>query len=78
MRSRIGFKSSHDFFLFVVPALLLAGIGIWFASRFMHPSPPGTLVISASSKGSPYYQYAERYREIFERNGVKLEIRESA
>jgi len=78
MRSGTGFRSSSDFLLVVVPVLLLAAIGIWFALRFVHPSPPGTLVLSASSKGSPYYQDAERYRAIFARNGVKLEIRESA
>ncbi|CAA2143025.1 TAXI family TRAP transporter solute-binding subunit [Hyphomicrobium sp. ghe19] len=77
MRSGTQFRGAHDFLLVVVPVLLLASIGIWFALRFMHPPPPGTLVLSAASSGSPYYRFAERYRAIFERNGVKLDIRES-
>lgn len=78
MRTRAGFFRSHDFLLVLVPTLLIAAVGIWFALRFVHPSPPSVLVLSAANADSPYYRYAERYRAVFARNGVKLDVRESA
>ena len=77
MRSRFVLFQLRDVLLIGLPLLLIVVGAIWFALRFVNPAPPGTLVLSAASSGSPYYRYAERYRETFQRNGVKLEIRES-
>lgn len=77
MRSRFSFFHLRDVLFVFLPVLLVVVGAIWLALRFVNPAPPGTLVLSAASAGSPYYRYAERYRAIFERNGVKLEIRES-
>jgi TRAP-type uncharacterized transport system substrate-binding protein len=77
MRSKFVLFQLRDLLLIVLPLLLIVVGAIWLALRFVHPAPPGTLILSAASSGSPYYRYAERYRAIFERNGVKLEIRES-
>jgi hypothetical protein len=46
--------------------------------RVADPPPPSRFVVSAATAGSPYHRFAERYRPAFERNGVKLEVRESA
>jgi TRAP-type uncharacterized transport system substrate-binding protein len=67
----------RDVLVIGVPALIVIVAAVWFALRFADPPPPATFVISAATAGSPYYRFAERYRPVFERNGVKLEIRES-
>lgn len=68
---------AKDFIFFALPVLLLVAAAVTLALYLVNPGPPGTFVISAASAGSPYYRYAERYREVFRHNGVKLEIRES-
>lgn len=77
MRSRFVQFQLRDLLLITVPVLVAIAAATWFTFRFAHPAPPETIVLSASAAGSPYYRYAERYRAVFERNGVKLEIRES-
>ena len=78
MRSRFALFQLRELLLIVLPVVLVAAGAIWFALRFVDPAPPGTFVVSAASAGSPYHRYAERYQATFKRNGVKLEVRESA
>jgi TRAP-type uncharacterized transport system substrate-binding protein len=78
MRSRFSRVQLRDLALIAVPALIVIAGAIWLALRFADPPPPATFVVSAATEGSPYYRYAESYRPAFERNGVKLEVRESA
>ena len=68
---------TRDLVFFALPALLLVAAAVTLALYLVNPGPPSTFVVSAASPGSPYYRYAERYREVFKRNGVKLMIRES-
>jgi TRAP-type uncharacterized transport system substrate-binding protein len=75
MRSRP--SQLRDLLLIVLPVLLIVVGALWLALRFVDPPPPGTFVVSAASKDSPYTRYAERYQATFKRNGVKLEVRES-
>jgi len=77
MRVSPRFSTFRDTMIFVVPLLLLLAAGFWFAYQFVQPGAPSEVVITTSSNVSPYYRYAERYRDIFARNGVKLTIRES-
>jgi TRAP-type uncharacterized transport system substrate-binding protein len=78
MRFRLSRVQLRDLMFIAVPALIAVGAAVWLALRLADPPPPGTFVVSAATKGSPYYRYAESYRPLFERNGVKLEVRESA
>ncbi len=78
MRSRFAVFQLRELLLIVLPVVLVAAGTIWFALRLVDPAPPGVFVVSAASTGSPYYRYAERYQAAFKRNGVKLEVRESA
>jgi uncharacterized protein len=78
MRSRFALLQPREFLLIVLPVLLIAGGTVWFARRLVDPAPPSVFVVAAASTGSPYFRYAERYQATFKRNGVKLEIRESA
>jgi TRAP-type uncharacterized transport system substrate-binding protein len=78
MRSRFTRWQFREVLLIVLPALLIGAGAVWLALGFVDPAPPGTFVISAATKGSPYHRYAERYQATFHRNGVRLDIRESA
>jgi TRAP-type uncharacterized transport system substrate-binding protein len=78
MRSRFALFQLRELLLIVLPVVLVAAGTIWFALRLVDPAPPGAFVVSAASAGSPYHRYAERYREVFNRNGVRLDVRESA
>lgn len=64
--------------LTIVPAIALVVGGFWLAWSFVPPPPPKKLVIGAASKGSPYYEAAQRYAEFFKGTGVALEVRETS
>jgi TRAP transporter TAXI family solute receptor len=76
MRSQRYF--SREFLLVLIPALLLAGGALWLAFKYVKPAPPQTFVIAAASKGSPYFQLATRYSDIIAKEGIKMEVRETA
>ena len=77
MPRRSGFVQARDLILFMVPALALVLGAFWFASKFVTPPPPKTLVIAAATPGSPYHEAALRYAKFFKENGVTLEVRET-
>jgi TRAP-type uncharacterized transport system substrate-binding protein len=77
MQPRLHTIRLRDAVLYSVLLLaLMAAIG-WFVLRFAGPAPPSAFVLSTASAGSPYHRYGERYKAVFERQGVKLEVRES-
>jgi TRAP transporter TAXI family solute receptor len=57
--------------------LVLILAAFWFTAQFVAPAPPKTLTIATASKGSPYYEVAQRYRSVLLKNGVNLEVRET-
>jgi TRAP-type uncharacterized transport system substrate-binding protein len=61
----------------IVLGTILVFAAFWAAAKFITPAPPMHMVIATASKGSPYYKIAERYKEHLERNGVRLELRET-
>jgi TRAP-type uncharacterized transport system substrate-binding protein len=78
MRSRFATFQLRDLLLIAVPTLLLVlAAASWLVLRIADPAPPSVFVLSAASAGSPYYRYAERYKAVFARNGVRLDVRES-
>ncbi len=77
MRSRLSRFMWRDLAFIAVPAILAVVGAVWLALRFADPPPPSSFVVSAATAGSPYHRFAERYRPPFERNGVKLDVRES-
>src|SRR5262249_37831023 len=42
------------------------------------PAPPSRVIMAAAFKGASFEYYGRQYREIFARNGVDLELRETA
>jgi uncharacterized protein len=61
----------------ILAAAVLGVVAFWVAALFVKPAPPDHFVISTSSKGSAYFQLAERIRDEAAKKGVKIEVRES-
>jgi uncharacterized protein len=68
---------SREFLTVFLPAILVGAGAFWFALQYVQPAPPKSFVISAASKGSPYYELALRFQQQITRKGVKVEVRES-
>ena len=75
MRTR--FAGFWEAMKIALPVLLLVAGGVWLALKMSDPAPPGIFVISTASNGSPYHRLGTRYTNLFARNGIKLEVRES-
>ena len=59
-------------------AAILCVVGIVsFAAAYFIPAPPSTVTIATAFKGSTFVYYGKRYRDIFARSNVKLELRET-
>src|SRR5262245_13336559 len=50
---------------------LAAGVAVMAFTNF---SVPDTIIMTSGPKGSSFDRYAERYKKILERDGVKLKI----
>ena len=69
----LGFNSWR-LFKFLATFLCVVGI-VSFAVAYFIPAPPTTVTIATAFKGSTFVYYGEKYREIFARSHVKLELR---
>ncbi len=70
-------RSGRDFWVTVVPAVLLVVAAFAVAMVFVKPAPPKHLVMAiAGDEGGSRY-FARRYQEILKRDGVTLEIRQT-
>src|SRR5215475_13182082 len=60
--------------------VLAAGIMgvVSLALAYFIPAPPSTVVMATAFKGSSFEYYGRRYREIFARSNIELELRETA
>jgi TRAP transporter TAXI family solute receptor len=71
----LGYTGRH---LVIVLAAVLCVVGIVsLAVAYFIPAPPTTVTIATAFKGSTFVYYGEKYREIFARSHVKLELRET-
>ncbi|WP_371323406.1 TAXI family TRAP transporter solute-binding subunit [Dechloromonas sp. ZY10] len=70
--------SLRDLFATAWWIFLIAGIGFAVAYQFVEPAPPTRIVISTGGSSGAYYQFANRYAALLEKNGITLEVRTSA
>ncbi|KAB2851768.1 MAG: C4-dicarboxylate ABC transporter substrate-binding protein [Hyphomicrobiaceae bacterium] len=77
MRSKFGTVQLREVAYTLGPVVLLILAAFWAASQFITPAPPQKLVVAAATKGSPYYEAAQRYRGVLAANGVTLEVIET-
>ena len=60
-----------------VGVVRVADTGIWTAAGVGAP-PPNHIVIATGGKTGAYYQFAQKYAEELRKQGVTLEVRETA
>ena len=77
MDNRFGWALIRDMALVLGPVTLAVLAAFWFTAQFVGPAPPKELTIAAASKGSPYWETAERYRQILAESGITVKIRET-
>ena len=70
--------SWHDIVLITIPALVAIGVLLWVAREVVRPPPPQSLTMTAGPEGGGYAFYAERYRTILSKNGIRLTVQTSA
>lgn len=70
--------SPRDLLVVGLPLLVLVLAGFWFASRFIQPAPPKSLVISTGSEGGAYQRYGAIYKDVLARYNVELVEQPSA
>lgn len=61
-----------------IPAVLLTFAGFGAAWVFMEPAPPNELVIVTGRADGAYHAFGEKYAEHLARQGITLEVRETA
>lgn len=61
-----------------LPTLLLVVVGFAIAYQFVEPAPPRQIAIATGRSGGAYQLFGERYREILARDGVTLQVLETA
>ncbi|MEY4295751.1 MAG: hypothetical protein RLY82_1439, partial [Pseudomonadota bacterium] len=72
------FYEDHKKLVWGVLLLTLAVVASWLLSRYISPAPPKTLAFTAGATDGAYYKFAQRYKTILAKEGITLEIRESA
>jgi uncharacterized protein len=77
MRRRFSGIQKRELAFVLLPLLLLIGAAFWWAAQFLAPAPPTRISLAAATKGSPYYEAAQRYRAVLADNGITLDVRET-
>ncbi len=70
--------STRDLLAVGIPLLLIVIAGFWFASRFIQPAPPDSLVIATGGEGGAYQRFGAAYKDILSGYGIHVVERPSA
>jgi TRAP-type uncharacterized transport system substrate-binding protein len=62
----------------LAPAIILAVAGCIVAWQFVNPAPPDTITIATGQPDGAYLLFAERYRDVLAKDGITLNILETA
>ena len=68
---------ARDLWLVIALGVALIALTVFVATRFIKPAPPDTLTLSTGAADGAYHAFAQRYQRVFEREGVKLELKPS-
>ncbi len=72
------FFAEHKRLCLSAALIFLLFIVFWLLSRYISPAPPKTLVFTAGASDGAYFKFAQRYKTILAKDGITLDIRESA
>lgn len=71
-------RSPRDILLLFAPALLITVVGFVVAYQFVEPAPPHQLTMATGSTEGAYYRIGKQYQRILARDGIELELLETA
>ena len=71
-------RSIKDILVAFAPSLVLLAVALFVARKYVNPEPPNHIVISTGDGEGDYQAYADAYRDIIKREGIKLDIRPSS
>lgn len=71
-------RTTTGYLAVYAPAAVLTLLGFWLAYQFVDPAPPERVTIATGGSQGAYFHFAERYAEVFAREGIELEIRQTA
>ena len=74
-KKREGFRDRLGIF---GPAILITILSFVVAYLFVEPAPPRKITIGTGEPSGAYFAFAQRYRELLAKEGVTLEIRNTA
>lgn len=57
---------------------LVVVASFWCASRFVEPPPPSHIILAAGSASGDYYHYAHEYKNALAKEGITVEVLETA
>ncbi len=72
------FFMKHRFLTVTIPVIALIVGLFYFTASFIEPSPKKEITIATGSKTGNYYKTALQYKALLEKDGVKVNILESA
>ncbi|MGA1939715.1 TAXI family TRAP transporter solute-binding subunit [Arcobacter sp. YIC-310] len=64
----------NRFFTVIIPIILLVVGAFYFTAQFIKPSPKKEITIATGSKTGQYYETALKYKELLEKEKVKVNI----
>ena len=64
--------SPRDMVMVALPLLAIVFAGFWYASRYIKPAPPHSLVLSTGGAGGAYERFGAAYKDALGRYGVEL------
>jgi TRAP-type uncharacterized transport system substrate-binding protein len=70
--------SSYRIMLVALPVVLLVAGAFWYALSLIQPPPQKVIVMSTGSKSGGFHAFGLRYKAALEREGVKVELVNSA
>lgn len=60
------------------PAVLVVVLAFTVAFQFIKPAPPSKIVMASGGTSGAYYAFAQRYAGFFKKQGIELEVRNTA
>lgn len=70
-------QQQRDLLKLIGPAGVVTLIGFAIAFFFVEPAPPRKVVIATGAAQGDYYAAAQKYVQLFQRNGIDLEVKET-
>src|SRR5215831_14071356 len=77
-RGTLRMKLSRERLYFYGPALTLTLVAFLIALHFVRPAPPRQVVMATGARDGAYYQFGLRYQTLLAREGIQLDVRETA